>query len=269
MADWLPHLALFGAGLVAGVLNVLAGGGSFLTLPTLIFLGLPATLANGTNRVGILFQNVGAVWGFHRHRVLPWRWALAAALPATVGAGLGTGLALWVGDETFQKILAALMVAVTLWTLLDPLGSAPQTRDPGKGGTEGAAEELPEEGPGKLVGARLLGVGAGFFVVGLYGGFVQAGVGFLILAVTTAAGLDLVRGNALKVFSILVFTVLSLALFAGQGQVDWGLGALLGAGNFLGGQLGVRLTVLKGHRWVKGFVTVTVIAFAIKLWLDA
>lgn len=259
MADWLPHLALFGTGLVAGVLNVLAGGGSFLTLPVLIFLGLPATLANGTNRVGILAQNVGAVWGFHRYRVLPWRWALAAALPATVGAGLGTTLALWVGDEAFRKILAALMVAVTLWTLLDPVGRIRDRR-------RREAEAGGAAAPGRLTGVRLLGVVAGFFVVGIYGGFVQAGVGFLILAVTTAAGLDLVRGNALKVLSILVFTVLALALFAGQGQVDWALGAILGAGNFLGGQLGVRLTVLKGHRWVKGFVTVTVIAFAVKLW---
>jgi uncharacterized membrane protein YfcA len=275
MADWLPHLALFGTGLVAGVLNVLAGGGSFLTLPVLIFLGLPATLANGTNRVGILLQNVGAVWGFHRHRVLPWRWALAAAVPATVGAALGTGLALWVSDEAFRKVLAALMVAVTLWTLLDPTGRSRRGAEPGNGatGASGGDEGERIEGepidaaPGPLAGGRLLGVGAGFFVVGIYGGFVQAGVGFLILAVTTAAGLDLVRGNALKVLSILVFTVLSLTLFASQGQVAWGLGAVLGAGNFLGGQLGVRLTVLKGHRWVKGFVTVMVIVFALELWL--
>lgn len=261
MADWLSYFALFGTGLVAGALNVLAGGGSFLTLPVLIFLGLPSTLANGTNRVGILVQNLGAVWGFHRYRVLPWRWALAAALPATAGAGLGTWLALQVGDEAFKKILAGLMVGVTLWTLLDPVGRI-RRRSGGEGETRLETLEKPSAG-------RLLTVGGGFFLVGIYGGFVQAGVGFFILAVTTLGGLDLVRGNALKVLAILVFTVLSLGIFAAEGQVDWGYGLLLAAGTFLGGQLGVRLTVLKGHRWVKGFVTLTVIAFAIKLWLDS
>lgn len=255
MADWLAFLTLFGAGVVAGALNVLAGGGSFLTLPVLLFLGLPSTLANGTNRVGILVQNVGAVWGFHRYRVLPWRWALAAAVPATAGAGLGTLLALWVSDEAFRKILAALMVVVTLWTLVDPTGRGRRAKT--------------EEPVPPLAGGRLAGVALAFFGVGIYGGFVQAGVGFFVLAATTAAGLDLVRGNALKVLVILVFTVLSLGIFAAQGQVDWWLGASLAAGSLLGGQIGVRLTVLKGHRWVKGFVTVTVIAFAIKLWLDS
>lgn len=258
MADWVSFLALFGAGLVAGALNVLAGGGSFLTLPVLLFLGLPSTLANGTNRVGILVQNAGAVWGFHRYRVLPWRWALVSAVPATVGAGLGTVLALWVSDEAFRKILAALMVVVTQWTLIDPAGRSRR-----------AKPDEPDEPVPPLTGGRSIGVAMAFFGVGVYGGFVQAGVGFFLLAVTTAAGLDLVRGNALKVLVILVFTVLSLGIFAAQGQVDWWLGASLAAGSLLGGQIGVRLTVLKGHRWVKGFVTVTVIVFAIKLWLDS
>jgi len=98
--------------------------------------------------------------------------------------------------------------------------------------------------------------------------FVQAGVGFLLLAVTTLAGYDLVRGNALKVFCVLLFTPLSLAIFAWHGQVAWIAGLSLAAGSILGGLLGVRLTVLKGHRWVKGVVTVAVIAMAVKLWLS-
>lgn len=266
MSEPLAYLALFGAGLVAGVINVLAGGGSFLTLPVLIFLGLPATTANGTNRVGILLQNVGAVWSFHRHRVLPWRWALAAALPATAGAGLGTWIAFQVSDEAFRKTLAFLMVGITLFTLLDPVQ---RLRARKRGPGESAGEPQPGSELPELAGGRLLGVAGGFFLVGIYGGFVQAGVGFFILAVITLAGLDLVRGNALKVLSILVFTGLSLALFALGGAVDWALGLVLGAGTLVGGQVGVRLTVLKGHRWVKGVVTVMVIVFAVKLWLES
>ena len=111
-------------------------------------------------------------------------------------------------------------------------------------------------------------LGAAFFLVGIYGGFIQAGVGFLILAVTTLAGLDLVRGNALKVFCVLLFTPVSLALFAWQGTIAWAEGLSLAVGTVLGGQLGVRMTVLKGHRWVKAVVTATVMIFAVRLWLS-
>ncbi len=247
--DWAVYTVLFAAGGVAGVLNVLAGGGSFLTLPLLIFLGLPASVANGTNRVAILLQNIGAVWGFHRYEVLDWRALLWAAIPATVGSVFGTWAALIISDEAFKKILAGLMVIVTLWTLWDPTRKAAQQK---KG--------RPQD--------QFFLLGLGFFAVGLYGGFVQAGVGFFILAVTSMAGLDLVRGNAVKVLTVLVFTTVSLGLFASQGKVHWPMGLALAAGNVLGGLLGVRLTVLKGHAWVKGVVTAAVVIFAVRLWLD-
>ena len=245
MAEWGGYLILLAAGCVAGTLNVVAGGGSFLTLPVLIFLGLPPTVANGTNRVAVLTQNVGAVWSFHRHGVMDWRSLLWAALPAALGAGLGALAALRIGDETFKDTLAFLMVAVTIWTLWDPL----------KGKLGRSSSRRP----------RWV-IAASFFVVGIYSGFVQAGVGFLILAATTLAGLDLVKGNAVKVLVILATMVVSLGIFAAGGSVDWTLGFILGAGNLAGGLLGVRLTVLKGHGWIRNVVTATVILFALRLW---
>lgn len=246
MIEWLHYLALFGVGFVAGTLNVVAGGGSFLTLPVLIFLGLPPVVANGTNRVAILLQNIGAVWGFHRHRIVDWQAILWAAAPATIGAVFGAWMALSVGDATFKRILAFLMIALTLWTLWDPLKNRDFSDDSKR--------------------VRTGAVAAGFLVVGIYAGFVQAGVGFLILATTTLAGLDLVRGNAVKVLSLVASTTMSLGIFAWQGKVYWWLGLTLAAGTVLGGLLGVRLTVLKGHSWVKGVVTAAVILFALKLW---
>ncbi len=245
MESWGAQLALFAVGLLAGTLNVVAGGGSFLTLPVLILLGLPPTVANGTNRVGILVQNVGAVWGFRRHGFVETGSLLWAAAPSSVGALIGTWLALEVGDAAFRRILALLMIAITLLTLWNPLErrAGGRRRDP-----------------------RLLPLAGGFFLVGIYGGFVQAGVGFLILAVTTLAGLDLVRGNAVKVLAILVFTVLSLGIFAWQGKVEWAPGLVLAAGNLIGGLIGVRLTVLKGHGWVRGVVTLAVVLLALRLW---
>jgi len=244
----LAALILAGAGFVASVLNVIAGGGSFLTLPILIFLGLPATEANATNRVGILTQNAGAVWAFHRHRVLDWAWGLKVTLPGVLGAAVGAALALVVGDRDFRRLLAFFMVAITLWTILDPAGrSGPRA---------------------PAFASRPAFVHGGFFLVGIYGGFVQAGVGFLALAVTSAAGLDLVRGNAVKVLTVLVQTIVSLAIFAWGDKIQWIPGSALAAGSFLGSLVGVRLTVLKGHRWVQGVVTATIIVFAVRLWFS-
>ena len=245
MDELWSYLLLAVAGFVSGVLNVVAGGGSFLTLPVLIFLGLPATLANGTNRIGVLMQNVSAVWGFHRFGVLDWRWALTASVPALAGSAIGSWAALYVGDDLFRRILAIVMVVVTLGTLL-----APEPRP------HAAARP-----------AHSWMVAAGFFVVGLYGGFLQAGVGFLVLAITTWSGLDLVRGNAIKVVSVFLITALALAVFAAHGSIHWPMGLALGVGNVAGALVGVRLAVGKGHAWIKGVVTVTVIVFAIRLWL--
>ena len=149
--------------------------------------------------------------------MIDWGSLLWAALPATFGAILGTWVALWVGDELFQKILAFLMIAVTLWTLWDPLRKAhPRAADSSKT---------------PLVAA----LAVGFFLLGVYGGFVQAGVGFLILAATSLAGLDLVRGNAVKVLSVLcfTFTLMSLGILPGKTKFIGG-SAYVGDGNGIG-----------------------------------
>jgi uncharacterized membrane protein YfcA len=246
---WLTFLALAAAGFVASLINTLAGGGSFLTLPLLIFLGLPSAEANGTNRLGVVAQNLAAVWGFDRKGVMDWRVALRASLPATLASAVGAWLALELGDREFRRILAFLMIAVTLWTLVAPAVS-------GRGGSAALRAPRPRLAFWMFVAA------------GLYGGFVQAGVGFLILAATTLAGLDLVRGNAVKVVVILLVTAVALALFAWDGKVRWGEGLALAAGSVGGSLVGVRLAVIKGERWLQWFVTTAVVVFAVMLWVQ-
>lgn len=239
---------LAAAGVVTGTLNVVAGGGSFLSLPLLLFLGLPAPIANATNRVGVLTQNLGGLAGFHRHGAIDWPWALKASIAAVIGAGFGVWAALAIPDFAFRRVLSVMMVVVTVWSLLKRK-NAPDPNTP-------------------LRSPFHPSVVLGFFIVGVYGGFIQAGVGFLVLAITTAAGMDLVKGNAVKLLSVLALTVLSLAVFATAGQVDWPRGLALGAGNMVGSQIGVRLAVLKGHDWLQKVVTATVILFAILLWFQ-
>lgn len=221
-----------------------------LTLPVMIFLGLPPTVANGTNRVAILVQNVGAVGRFRSHGLLDGRWIAFATPPALVGAIIGTGLALVVGDLAFQRILAGMMVAIAIWMIWNPV----------KPVAEGGEVVGPPETTGRRWAFR-----SAFLLIGVYGGFIQAGLGFAILAVCTVAGIDLIRSNALKVTIVLAFTPIALTAFAWSGMVDWTLGLVLAAGNLAGAMLGVRLTILKGQAWVRRFVTVMVVLFAVRL----
>lgn len=243
-------LLLCGVGAVAGTLNVLAGGGSLLTLPLLIFVGLPPTVANGTNRVAILVQNLAATHSFRQAGRLEGPWVRVALPPTLAGALAGGWAGSVVGDVAYQRILALVMVAVAAWMVV-----APAPRDPD------ADAEPPGRGGGGRLGWAVVWVGVGF-----YGGFIQAGLGFVILAVVSAAGLDLVRGNALKVALVLAFTPFVLAVYAWNGLVDWRLGAALAVGAALGGRLGARLAVFGGGRWLRALVTTTVVVFALRLW---
>jgi uncharacterized membrane protein YfcA len=243
-------LLLFLTGLIAGTLNVIAGGGSLLSLPVMIFLGLPPTLANGTNRVAILVQNIGASWSFHRRGMISREWLLLAIPPVLLGAVLGTLAALHVGELTFQRILAVILIAGAAWMVWHPVS-------------------LTEQGDATVpMGLKRMAFIGGFFLIGVYGGFIQAGIGFLLLAATSAAGFNLIRGNALKVTVVLAFTPLALVLFAWNGKVEWAIGLALAAGNLLGGLAGVHLQILKGHKWVRGVVTITIVFFAIRLLLS-
>lgn len=237
-------LLLVVVGAVTAAINTVAGGGSFLTLPALILLGLPAGVANGTNRVGILAQAIAAISGFHRAERLPWRFALGATLPAVVGSLGGAALAVAIPDRTFERVLAVLMLAVTAWTVLSP---------------RHAVADEPKLGP--------LTTLLGFFAVGIYGGFVQAGVGFFVLALTSLAGLDLVRGNAVKVVVTLVLTLGPLAIFAASGRVAWMPGLALALGGVVGGHGGARLAIAAGHDILRAVVSVAIVAFALLLVL--
>ncbi len=104
-----------------------------------------------------------------------------------------------------------------------------------------------------------------FFGVGVYGGFVQAGVGFLIISGLLLYGLDLVRINAVKVIVIFAFTLVALGVFVVHDQIDYGLGLALAAGNSTGGWIATHLAVKKGHEWIRRIVSLTVVIFALKL----
>jgi uncharacterized membrane protein YfcA len=234
-------------GIVGGFFNTLAGGGSLLTVPALIFVGLPATVANGTNRVAILVNSATAVAGFKQHGVADFKFSLGLSVPAVVGAIVGAWLAAGMPDTSFEKVLAAVMllaVGLILW-------------NPTRRWQEGRAVLSPRR--------RLLAMIA-FFFVGVYGGFIQAAVGFIIIAaLVLITGLDLVQTNSHKMFVVGVYTLAALATFALSGKVNWGIGLILAIGNGIGGWIGSQLAVLGGERWVRVVLAVAVVAMAAKL----
>jgi len=244
MPDPLQSLILFGVGALAGVINVMAGGGSTLTLPALIFLGLDGVTANGTNRVAIVVQDVFATLSFRREKVSRFRQSLLFAVSALPGAVLGAVVAVRLSDAWFQRILGILMVGIVISMLLP--------RSEAKGTT-------PE-------GIRSAWIYPALFGIGFYGGFIQVGVGFLFMAAFYhLLKMNLVYVNMHKALVILLYTIPALAIFAWNGHVDWALGLSLAAGNALGGWWAARLAVRRGDRVIRYVLVVAVLIMAAKI----
>jgi len=240
-------LLVLGGGL-AGFINTLAGGGSFLTIPLLIFLGLPPTVANATNRVGVFLQSLTSTRQLHSHGVFPVRFSLMVAIPAVLGSVLGTYAAMMISEAAFKKYLAVFMILMTLVTFLNPAALRPRPS-------------------ADYSFRRWALLWLAFFGIGFYGGFIQAGVGFLIIAAMTLTGYDLVAGSATKSFVILLLTCVSLAIFWIGGKVQVAPGLALGAGSMLGAFIGSHVTITRGNAFIQKFVVAMVILPAILLLL--
>jgi uncharacterized membrane protein YfcA len=219
-------------GFVAGFVNTLAGSGSLVTLPMLILLGLPANIANGTNRVGILVQGMVSVATFRRRGALELGGSLRLLLPALAGAAVGAELAVDLDEALLRRMIGVLMLVMLGVVLLRPARFLSEHR------RERAAS-------GWLVVPL-------FFLIGAYGGFIQAGVGILLLAgLVLGVGHDLVGANAVKNLIVLVFTVAALVVFVLNDQVRWLSGGLLAIGNGAGAWAGAHLAVEKGAKFVR------------------
>lgn len=249
--DPIEAALILGAGLAAGFINVVAGGGTLIAVPALIFLGLPATTANGTVRIAILAQNAAALFRYHRARAVPWdevrRWVSPVLCGGLLGAWVGTRLS----NEAFSLVFGITMLGVAALVVLRPRGPAP---------AEGASPPRPVPLP-----VPLLALGA----AGFYGGFIQAGSGYLFLAIGTfLLGLPLGRANILKIAFVTSYTPVALLIFAREGQVDLLWGLLLGLGQAVGGWLGAAAALKRGERFIRVVLVGVVVASALKLFLD-
>lgn len=230
-------------GLISGFINTLAGGGSMLTLPALMMLGMPADVANATNRVGVLMQSVTGAKGFSDQGKLDKSAIFPVLLPTVVGALAGSLLASFLPVWVLKPVLLGSMITMALVMVIRPQAVIP---------IDGAE-------PYKLADRPVAGLG--LFLAGVYGGFVQAGVGFILIA-ALAGGLryDLIRTNALKTLCTAVFSGVALAVFAMRGQVWWIPGLVLAVGSIAGAIASVRFAIKVSQNTLKWLIFVMVIA---------
>ncbi|MFW6218909.1 MAG: sulfite exporter TauE/SafE family protein [Bacteroidota bacterium] len=245
--EWYMIFAIIGVGFVAGFINMLAGNGSLLTLPLLIFLGLPANVANGTNRIGILLQNVVGASSFKQQKVLDTRAGLWLGVPAVIGSIVGAQIAVNINERTIEIVIGSLLIFMFFIILYKP-------------------EKWLKENVGKVSSRPGLIQLITFFFIGMYGGFIQAGVGFFLLAgLVLVAGEGLVRANAIKVFIILFYTIFALGVFILNEQVNYQYGLILAAGNMIGAFAGSRVAVSWGPKFIRYVLLVTVVIAALEL----
>lgn len=247
MHDLLVILTLFAVGSVSGFINVMAGGGSTLTMPILmIFLGLDGAMANGTNRVAVFLQNVSAVASFRQEEFHEFPESLKLSIFALPGAVLGAIYANAIDDKLFERLLAGVMILVMISVLI------PMSGKKWSGG----------EGKGRwswLIYPAMVGIG-------FYGGFLQVGVGFLLMAsMRRLLKLDLVRVNMHKVFIVLIYTLPALLIFVLNRNVHWLYGLNLAAGNMFGAWWSAKISVRKGERVIRYVLGGAIALMSLKL----
>lgn len=239
----LEAVVLILAGVAAGLVNALAGGGSAITIPILNEL-VGISVANGTNRLTILLANLSAVAGFQRDKAVPWRRLAPLVVPAVAGAALGAWLASVTSPDMLRKVFSIVLVLIAVSVVLRPARWVEERED-----------RLHE--PWRTLV---------FFGIGFYGGFAQAGIGFLLLgALVLGGGMNLVNGNAAKVALIAIYTPIALVFFARAQQVDLAVGATLAVGQMSGAFIGARLAVARGASWIRWVLVVAAVGAAVRL----
>ncbi len=238
---------LIASGLLVGFINTLAGGGSIISLSILMFLGLPANVANGTNRIALLIQNIAAVGNFKRQNVLDIKKGVRLAIPATLGSIGGALIAVDINRHIIEVAIGIVMIVMMFVILYKP-----QQWLKGK-------EELRDK---KVTIAQMIL----YFFIGIYAGFLHMGVGYALLAaLVLGSGYDLVKANAVKVLIILIWTPIDLVIFIMHGQVNFAYGLTLAIGNFIGALVASRMAVKRGAAFVRWIIIAVIVVTALEM----
>ncbi len=248
MSDQIIYLIIiFILGIIASFINVMAGGGSVLTLGGMMLMGMDASIANGTNRVGVFIGAASSTVAYRAEKISNIKKSLILGLCALPGAIIGTFFAIDISNELFKKLLSIVMIFVLITLFV------PKKKDRKKRASK----------------VREFMQYPAMVLVGLYGGFIQAGVGFLIMAALRhLTDMTLVRVNMHKAFIVLIYTVPVLIIFSLSGNINWLYASILSAGNFIGAWLSVKLSVKKGDRVVKYVLCLAIVIMVVKFFMD-
>lgn len=245
--SWEHIILVLFTGLICGIINTLAGSGSLISLPILMFIGLPPHVANGTNRIGILFQNIVSTRNFKKQKILDVKMGWKVAIPSILGSVTGAFIVLELNERAIE-----ITVGAVLFIMLIPI-----FLKPGKWLQGSKPEDMSSDQTLRFII---------FFLIGAYGGFIQAGVGiFLLTALVLNAGYDLVKANALKVFINLIFTPFALAVFIYKGQIDIVAGLVLAVGNSVGAYFASKYAVAWGAAFVRYVLIIVILGAGTKL----
>lgn len=238
------------SGVLVGIINTLGGGGSVITMSLFMAMGMPIGVANGTNRIAVLLQNLSATVAFLRKGMLHLKSCLLLSLPAILGNILGAIVATDVSDTIFKSCLSVVLVVILIYLVL------------------GKDKE-------QVIGGHGLQIKwwhyLWFFLIGFYGGYIYIGLGFLILAITIwTMNLDIVTANVIKGFVIFLSTPFALAVFIYNDQVLWSEGLLHAAGNIVGALLASHWAMSWGVKFVRWFTLVIIVVFFLDLvgWIS-
>lgn len=241
--EWYIYVLAILAGILAGIINTLAGSGSLVTLPMLVFLGLPANMANATNRVGVAVQNIVGIITFQRSGKLDSSGSAWLVMPSVLGALVGARIAVDLNEQVMELTIGVIMVIMLFVILLNP---------------SRWLREHSEVKPGRP-SWWVLGL---FFIIGVYGGFIQAGVGvFLLSAMVLGVGYTLNHANMVKLIIVLFITLFAIVIFAIGGQINWWLGGLMAIGQSIGAWAAARFATQykNANVWVRRLLIAVVV----------
>lgn len=241
------------AGIAAGIINTLAGSGSILTLSALVFAGLPASIANTTNRLGILMQGIVATWQYARHGKLYLRESTPIVLPTILGSLFGGWVAIEVSEKSFETIVGVIMAGLMVMLLFEKKIKQWQQK----------ISFHAEKNLQKWIQLVI------FLLVGFYGGFIQAGIGLLLfvaLAFTTSH--DAAQSNGIKILLVLFYTVPVFIFFVLQHPIAWKMGVFLAGGQMIGAWYASRYAIQSPNAgiWMKRLIVLMAFVTVLKMF---
>lgn len=233
---------LISTGVVVGIINTFAGAAAAISISMFMALGMPITVANGTNRIPVLAQTLVMSVNFARQGVLDYKVGLRLAIPAVVGSVIGSFFASWVDVQIFSYVLTLVLLLLLVFLVVNPRKIINDKRS--------------DDSPITIRKIDYLW----FFIIGLYGGAIHIGVGYLILAVTMMhMGYDVITANALKGFVVLMYVPFALGIFMYNDQVVYSYGIVHAIGNIIGAFIATQFAGKINKAFIRWLLIVMII----------